>query len=195
MKFLPKLFENNRAWADKIKLEDPTYFQRLSDTQTPEYLWIGCADSRVPANEIVGLGPGELFVHRNIANLVPPFDTNVHSVLQYAVEALKAKHIIVCGHYGCGGVLAALRDWSGLPLENWLAHIRAVYRAHKNELDAVSSEEIRWRRLCELNVMAQVHFVREAEVVKQAWRADRPVMVHGWIYDLREGLLRDLDLS
>jgi carbonic anhydrase len=195
MKFLPKLFENNRAWADKIKLEDPTYFQRLSGTQTPEYLWIGCADSRVPANEIVGLGPGELFVHRNIANLVPPFDTNVHSVLQYAVEVLKVKHIIVCGHYGCGGVLAALRDWSGLPLENWLAHIRAVYRAHKNELDAVSSEETRWRRLCELNVMAQVHFVREAEVVKQAWRADRPVMVHGWIYNLLEGLLKDLDLN
>jgi carbonic anhydrase len=195
MKFLPKLFENNRAWAEKIKLEDPTYFQRLSGTQTPEYLWIGCADSRVPANEIVGLGPGELFVHRNIANLVPPFDANVHSVLQYAVEVLKVKHIIVCGHYGCGGVLAALRDWSGLPLENWLAHIRAVYRAHKNELDAASSEETRWRRLCELNVMAQVHFVLEAEVVKQAWRADRPVMVHGWIYDLREGLLRDLDLS
>jgi carbonic anhydrase len=195
MKFLPKLFENNRAWAEKIKLADPTYFQRLSGTQTPEYLWIGCADSRVPANEIVGLGPGELFVHRNIANLVPPFDANVHSVLQYAVEVLKVKHIIVCGHYGCGGVLAALRDWSGLPLENWLAHIRAVYRAHKNELDAVSSEETRWRRLCELNVMAQVHFVREAEVVKQAWRADRPVMVHGWIYDLREGLLKDLDLN
>lgn len=195
MKFLPGLFENNRAWAEKIKLEDPTYFQRLSRAQTPEYLWIGCADSRVPANEIVGLGPGELFVHRNIANLVPPFDTNVHSVLQYAVEVLKVKHIIVCGHYGCGGVLAALRDWSGLPLENWLAHIRAVYRAHKNELDAASSEETRWRRLCELNVMAQVHFVREAEVVKQAWRADRPVMVHGWIYDLREGLLKDLDLN
>jgi carbonic anhydrase len=195
MKFLPKLFENNRAWAEKIKLEDPNYFQRLSSTQTPEYLWIGCSDSRVPANEIVGLGPGELFVHRNIANLVPPFDANVHSVLQYAVEVLKVKHIIVCGHYGCGGVLAALRDWSGLPLENWLAHIRAVYRAHKNELDAASSEETRWRRLCELNVMAQVHFVREAEVVKQAWRADRPVMVHGWIYDLREGLLKDLDLS
>ena len=195
MKFLPKLFENNRAWAEKMTLEDPIYFKRLSDTQTPEYLWIGCADSRVPANEIVGLGPGELFVHRNIANLVPPFDANVHSVLQYAVEVLKVKHIIVCGHYGCGGVLAALRDWSGLPLENWLAHIRAVYRAHKNELDAASSEEARWSRLCELNVMAQVHLVREAEVVKQAWRADRPVMVHGWIYDLREGLLKDLDLS
>jgi carbonic anhydrase len=195
MKFLPKLFANNRAWAEKIKLEDPEYFQRLSQTQTPEYLWIGCADSRVPANEIVGLGPGELFVHRNIGNIVPPFDANVHSVLQYAVEALKVKHIIVCGHYGCGGVLAALRDWSGLPLENWLAHVRAVYREHKNELDAALTEELRWRRLCELNVMAQVHAVREAEVVKQAWRKDQPVVVHGWIYDLKEGLLRDLDLN
>jgi carbonic anhydrase len=195
MKFLPQLFANNRAWAEKIKLEDPKYFQKLSQTQTPEYLWIGCADSRVPANEIVGLGPGELFVHRNIANIVPPFDTNVHSVLQFAVEALRVKHIIVCGHYGCGGVLAALRDWSGLPLENWLAHIRAVYRAHKDELDAAPSEEMRWRRLCELNVRAQVHAVREAEVVKQAWRKDQPVMVHGWIYDLKEGLLRDLDMN
>jgi carbonic anhydrase len=195
MKFLPQLFANNRAWAEKIKLEDPKYFQKLSQTQTPEYLWIGCADSRVPANEIVGLGPGELFVHRNIANIVPPFDTNVHSVLQFAVEALRVKHIIVCGHYGCGGVLAALRDWSGLPLENWLAHIRAVYRAHKDELDAAPSEEMRWRRLCELNVRAQVNAVREAEVVKQAWRKDQPVMVHGWIYDLKEGLLRDLEMN
>jgi carbonic anhydrase len=195
MKFLPQLFDNNRAWAERIKLEDPAYFERLSHAQTPEYLWIGCADSRVPANEIVGLGPGELFVHRNIANMVPPFDANVHSVLQYAVEVLKVKHVIVCGHYGCGGVLAALRDWSGLPLENWLAHVRAVYRAHKDELDAAPSEEARCRRLCELNVMAQVHAVREAEVVKQAWRKDQPVMVHGWIYDLKEGLLRDLDLS
>jgi len=195
MKFLPQLFDNNRAWAERIKLEDPAYFERLSQAQTPEYLWIGCADSRVPANEIVGLGPGELFVHRNIANMVPPFDANVHSVLQYAVEVLKVKHVIVCGHYGCGGVLAALRDWSGLPLENWLAHVRAVYRAHKDELDAAPSEEARCRRLCELNVMAQVHAVREAEVVKQAWRKDQPVMVHGWIYDLKEGLLRDLDLS
>jgi carbonic anhydrase len=178
-----------------MKLEDPQYFQRLSNTQTPEYLWIGCADSRVPANEIVGLGPGELFVHRNIANVVPPFDANVHSVLQYAVEVLRVKHIIVCGHYGCGGVLAALRDWSGLPLENWLAHVRAVYRAHKDELDATPSEETRWRRLCELNVMAQVHAVREAEIVRQAWRNDQPVVVHGWIYDLREGLLRDLDMN
>jgi carbonic anhydrase len=195
MKFLPKLFENNRAWAEQRKLEDPQYFERLSRTQTPEYLWIGCADSRVPANEIVGLGPGELFVHRNIANLVPPLDANVQSVLQYAVEALKVKHIIVCGHYGCGGVLAALREWSGLPLENWLAHVRAVYRKHKDELDAAPNEETRWRRLCELNVMAQVHAVRQTEVVKVAWRQDRPVVVHGWIYDLHEGLLHDLDLN
>ena len=195
MRFLAKLFDNNRAWAERIKKEDPQYFQRLSETQTPEYLWIGCADSRVPANEIVGLGPGELFVHRNIANIVPPFDANVHSVLQYAVEALRVKHIIVCGHYGCGGVLAALRDWSGLPLENWLAHVRAVYRAHKDELDAAPSAETRWRRLCELNVMAQVHAVREADIVRQSWRNDRPVVVHVWIYDLREGLLRDLDMN
>lgn len=195
MRFLAKLFDNNRAWAERIKKEDPQYFQRLSKTQTPEYLWIGCADSRVPANEIVGLGPGELFVHRNVANIVPPFDTNVHSVLQYAVEVLRVKHIIVCGHYGCGGVLAALRDWSGLPLENWLAHVRAVYRAHKDELDAAPSEETRWRRLCELNVMAQVHAVRETELVRHAWRNDQPVVVHGWIYDLGEGLLRDLDMN
>ena len=149
----------------------------------------------MPANEIVGLGPGELFVHRNIANLAPPLDANVQSVLQYAVEALKVKHIIVCGHYGCGGVLAALREWSGLPLENWLAHVRAVYRKYKAELDAAPNEELRWRRLCELNVMAQVHAVRQTEVVQVAWRQDRPVVVHGWIYDLREGLLRDLDLN
>lgn len=195
MKFLANLFDNNRAWAERIKTEDPQYFQRLSKTQTPQYLWIGCADSRVPANEIVGLGPGELFVHRNVANIVAPFDANVHSVLQYAVEVLRVKHVIVCGHYGCGGVLAALQDWSGLPLENWLAHVRAVYRAHKDELDAAPSEETRWRRLCELNVMAQVDAVREADIVRQAWRNDQPVVVHGWIYDLGEGLLRDLDMN
>ena len=195
MKFLPKLFENNRDWAQRCKREDPEYFERLSQTQQPEYLWIGCADSRVPANEIVGLGPGELFVHRNIANLVPPYDANVHSVLQYAVEALRVKHIIVCGHYGCGGILAALREWAGLPLENWLAHVRAVYREHKNDLDALPDEATRWRRLCELNVVAQVHAVRQTGVVQQSWRENKPVLVHGWIYDLSEGLLRDLELN
>jgi len=195
MKFLPKLFQNNREWAQRCKRDDPQYFQRLSQTQQPEYLWIGCADSRVPANEIVGLGPGELFVHRNIANLVPPYDANVHSVLQYAVEALQVKHIIVCGHYGCGGILAALREWAGLPLENWLAHVRAVYREHKEDLEALPDEATRWRRLCELNVVAQVQAVRQTAVVQQSWRQDKPVLVHGWIYDLSEGLLRDLELN
>jgi carbonic anhydrase len=195
MKFLPKLFANNRAWAERLKLENPTYFQRLSEVQQPEFLWIGCADSRVPANEIIGLGPGELFVHRNIANLAPPLDTNVQSVLQFAVQVLRVKHIIVCGHYGCGGVQAAMREWSGLPLENWLAYVRAVYRAHKEELDAAPSEDVRLRRLCELNVMAQVCAVKETDLITQAWRHDQPVVVHGWIYDLNEGLLRDLDLN
>ncbi len=194
MKFLPKLFQNNREWAKRCTREDPEYFRRLSQTQQPEYLWIGCADSRVPANEIVGLGPGELFVHRNIANLVPPYDANVHSVLQYAVEALRVKHIIVCGHYGCGGILAALREWAGLPLENWLAHVRAVYREHKAELDALG-DDARCRRLCELNVVAQVQAVRQTAVVQRSWREDRPVLVHGWIYDLSEGLLHDLELN
>src|SRR5687767_10525576 len=156
MDYLPQLFESNRAWAAEMVRRDPDFFSRLERQQKPEYLWIGCADSRVPANEIIGLGPGELFVHRNIANLAPPLDANVQSVLQYAVEVLRIKHIIVCGHYGCGGVQAALREWSGLPLENWLAYVRAVYRAHKEELDAAPGEEMRWRRLCELNVMAQV---------------------------------------
>ena len=153
MKFLPHPVDNNRKWGRRHQAQGPEYFERLSKIRKPEYLWIGCADSRVPANEIVGLAPGELFVHRNIANLAPPLDTNVHSVLQYAVETLHVKHIIVCGHYGCGGVLAALREWSGLPLENWLAHVRAVYRAHKDELDGAPNEDARWRRLCELNVI------------------------------------------
>lgn len=194
MILLPKLAANNRAWAESIKNDDPTYFERLSEAQTPAYLWIGCSDSRVPANEIVGLGAGELFVHRNIANLAPPLDANVQSVLQYAVELLHVKHIIVCGHYGCGGVRAALQEWSGFPLENWLAYVRAIYRANKIELDALPNEELRWRRLCELNVKTQVQAVRETSVVQQAWRRDRPVVVHGWIYDLRVGLLRDLEL-
>ena len=195
MKFLPHLFENNRAWAERIKLEDPQYFQRLSQTQTPEYLWIGCADSRVPANEIVGLGPGELFVHRNIANLVPPFDANVHSVLQYAVEALKVKHVIVCGHYGCGGVLAALQTQPLGLIDNWLRHIRDVHAAHRDELDAIADDGARADRLCELNVAAQVANVCRTTIVQDAWRAGRPLTVHGWIYSVSDGLLRDLGLS
>ena len=189
------LLKENVRWAQERTSADPDYFHRLSALQAPEFLWIGCSDSRVPANVITGLEPGEVFVHRNVANLVYPADLNCMTVLQFAVETLRVKPIIVCGHYGCGGVLAALREWSGLPFENWLSHVRAVYRANKAELDAAPNEEIRWRRLCELNVMAQVHAVREAEIVKHAWRQDQPVMVHGWIYDLKEGLLQDLDLN
>ena len=195
MRCLPQLFESNRTWVEKVTARDAEFFSRLAALQAPKYLWIGCSDSRVPANEITGLQPGEVFVHRNVANVVVHTDLNRLSVMQFAVGVLAVDHIIVCGHYGCGGVRAALREWSGLPLENWLAHVRAVYRAHKDELDAAPSEEIRWRRLCELNVMAQVQSVREAEVVKRAWRQDQSVMVHGWIYDLREGLLRDLELN
>jgi len=195
MKYLPKLFENNRAWAERMTGNDPHYFERLVETQQPDYLWIGCADSRVPANEIVGLGPGELFVHRNIANVVHPIDHNVLSVLQYSVEFLRVSHIIVCGHYGCGGVQAALRVGMPPPLENWLEQIRSVYRSHRKEIDALPDENARWWRLCELNVMAQVEAVCHTDVVRAAWKRGQLLTVHGWIYDLREGLLRDLDVS
>ena len=195
MKYLPKLFENNRAWAERMTSNDPGYFERLAETQQPDYLWIGCADSRVPANEIVGLGPGELFVHRNIANVVHPIDLNVLSVLQYSVEFLRVSHIIVCGHYGCGGVQAALRVGMPAPLENWLEQIRSVYRSYRKELDALPDEKARWRRLCELNVVAQVEAVCQTDTVRSAWKRGQILTVHGWIYDLREGLLRDLDVS
>ena len=195
MKYLPKLFENNRAWAERMTSNDPLYFERLAETQQPDYLWIGCADSRVPANEIIGLGPGELFVHRNIANMVHPIDHNVLSVLQYSVEFLRVSHIIVCGHYGCGGVQAALRVGMAPPLENWLEQIRSVYRSHRKEIDALPDENGRWRRLCELNVVAQVETVCQIDVVRSAWKRGQLLTIHGWIYDLREGLLRDLEVS
>ena len=195
MKYLPQLFENNRAWAERMTRSDPYYFERLAEVQQPDYLWIGCADSRVPANEIVGLGPGELFVHRNIANVVHPIDHNVLSVLQYSVEFLRVGHIIVCGHYGCGGVQAALRVGMPPPLENWLEQIRSVYRNHREEIDALPDEKSRWWRLCELNVMTQVETVCQTDVVRSAWKRGQRLTIHGWIYDLREGLLRDLDVS
>jgi len=195
MKYSPQLFENNRAWAERMTRSDPYYFERLAEVQQPDYLWIGCADSRVPANEIVGLGPGELFVHRNIANVVHPIDHNVLSVLQYSVEFLRVGHIIVCGHYGCGGVQAALRVGMPPPLENWLEQIRSVYRNHREEIDALPDEKSRWWRLCELNVMTQVETVCQTDVVRSAWKRGQRLTVHGWIYDLREGLLRDLDVS
>lgn len=195
MRHLPQLFANNRAWAARCTDEDPEFFTRLCQVHAPEYLWIGCADSRVPANQIVGLAPGELFVHRNVGNVVSLGDPNVLSVLQYAVDVLGIAHVIVCGHYGCGGVLAAFSDASKPPLGEWIDRIRLVRASHRTELEALADRESQWRRLCELNVAAQVEAVCSSDVACAAWRRGQPLVVHGWIYDLRDGLLRDLDLS
>ena len=192
---LKHLFANNRAWAAKMTRRDPEFFTRLSNQQAPEYLWIGCADSRVPANEIVGLAPGELFVHRNVANVVVHADLNCLSVLQFAVEVLNVQHIIVCGHYGCGGVRAALRDDRLGLVDNWLRHVQDVRWKHLRELDSLSGEEEKLHRLCELNVIEQVTNVSQTTVVRDAWTRGRPLNVHGWIYDLHDGLLRDLGVS
>ena len=192
---LSELFANNRAWAEAQIRRDRTFFERLCAIQSPDYLWIGCADSRVPANEIVGLAPGELFVHRNVANVVAPDDTNCVAVLQYAIEALAVKHVIVCGHYGCGGVEAALGTSLNGPLERWLQHVRDVRSIHAMEVDRLPEHQARWRRLCELNVMEQVRAVCRVPAVREAWHRRQPLAVHGWIYDLRDGLLRDLNVS
>ena len=194
MKFLPALFANNRAWAAAQVTRDPDFFLRLCAIHRPAYLWIGCADSRVPANEIVGMAPGELFVHRNVGNLVRADDPNCLAVLQYAVEVLEVSHVIVTGHYGCGGVQAAFAPPGHGPLEQWVAHIRAVRRAHAGELDALP-DELRSQRLCELNVTAQVATLTRLPIIRDAWRRGRSLTIHGWIYDLRDGLLRDLGVS
>ncbi len=195
MRHLPELFANNRAWAAGRVAEDPEYFRRLCGLQAPRYLWIGCADSRVPANQIVGLEPGELFVHRNVGNVFDPADANAVSVLQYAVEMLDVSHVIVCGHYECGGVLAAFGGPLKPPLEGWIDHFRQVRLAHRHEIDALPDRDAQWRRLCELNVAAQVASVCSTDVVSSAWARGKRLVVHGWIYDLGDGLLRDLDLS
>jgi carbonic anhydrase len=192
---LKHLFANNRAWAARMTRQDPEFFSRLSSQQAPQYLWIGCADSRVPANEIVGLAPGELLVHRNVANVVVHADLNCLSVLQFAVEVLKVEHIIVCGHYGCGGVRAALRDDRLGLVDNWLRHVQDVRWKHLAELDGLPSEDDRHRRLCELNVIEQVVNVSQTTVARDAWARGQPLSVHGWIYDLHDGLLKDLDVS
>jgi carbonic anhydrase len=189
---LSELFRNNRAWARSITARDPHFFESLSAQQSPKYLWIGCADSRVPANEIVGLMPGELFVHRNVANVVVHTDLNCLSVLQYAVDVLAVHHVIVCGHYGCGGVRAAyLRSSLGL-IDNWLRHVQDVRDRHETRLDAAASDEARIDRLCELNVVDQVRNVCQTTVVQDAWARQQDLTVHGWIYDVHDGLLRDL---
>ncbi|HLH41871.1 MAG TPA: carbonic anhydrase [Bryobacteraceae bacterium] len=195
MSGLAPLLENNRRWAALQTRRDPQFFERLCEIQRPDYLWIGCADSRVPANEIVGLAPGELFVHRNVANLVSPDDANCAAVVQYAVEVLSVKHIIVCGHYRCGGVEAALGGPSRGAVEVWLNHLRQVRSAHAAELERLPDHAARWRRLCELNVAAQVQSVSRLPYVIEAWRRAQPLAIHGWIYDLRDGLLRDLSVG
>ena len=192
---LKHLFANNRAWAAKMTRQDPEFFSRLSSQQAPQYLWIGCADSRVPANEIVGLAPGELLVHRNVANVVVHADLNCLSVLQFAVEVLKVEHIIVCGHYGCGGVRAALRDDRLGLVDNWLRHVQDVRWKHQTELDKLPSAEQQHDRLCELNVVEQVVNVSQTTVVRDAWARDQSLSIHGWIYDLHDGLLQDLGVS
>lgn len=174
---------------------DPEFFERLSRQQAPPYLWIGCADSRVPANQIVGLLPGEMFVHRNVANLVIQTDLNCLSAIQYAVEVLRVQHIIVCGHYGCGGVLAALRDERSGLIDQWLRNVQDVRRDHRAELDRLYSEDRQHDRLCELNVMEQAFNVCRTATVREAWRNGSDLTIHGWIYDIRDGLIQDLQVS
>jgi carbonic anhydrase len=190
-----QLFHNNRSWAEERKRQDPDFFKRLSKQQTPEFLWIGCADSRVPANEIVGLLPGELFVHRNIANLVIHTDLNCLSVLHFAVDILRIRHIIVCGHYGCSGVLSALHGKTSGLSENWLRHVEDLAVKHDHALCAIDDEAMRANHLCEINVMEQVQNVCRTSIVKNAWARGQSLSVHGVIYSIEDGILHDLGIS
>jgi carbonic anhydrase len=195
MRTLGHLFEKNRAWAQNIREHDPEFFRKLANQQAPAYLWIGCSDSRVPANQIVGLLPGELFVHRNVANLVIHTDLNCLSVIQFAVDVLGVRHIIVCGHYGCGGVKAALcQEKLGL-VDNWLRHVNDIRLKHQAQLLALPELPRRHDRLCELNVIEQVKNVCETSIVHEAWGQEQELSVHGWIYDVQDGLLRDLNAT
>jgi carbonic anhydrase len=194
MRGIAQLFDNNRKWAAEMTAGRPDFFRTLSAQQSPQYLWIGCSDSRVPANEIVGLLPGELFVHRNVANVVVHSDLNCLSVLQFAVDVLKVKHVIVCGHYGCGGVRAALNPQPLGLIDNWLRHIRDIHRANHDELSVISDPGARADRLAELNVETQVANVCHTTIVQDAWRRGQRLTVHGWIYSLHNGLLRDLGM-
>lgn len=195
MQTIEQLFRNNQTWADANLAADPNFFTRLANQQTPEYLWIGCSDSRVPANQIIGLAPGEVFVHRNIANLVVHTDLNALSVIQYAVDALKVKHILVVGHYGCGGVRAALNDTRIGLADNWLRHVQDIRDAHIGQLNQIDDPQQRHNRLCELNVMQQVVNICQTSVLRDAWERGQKVRVHGWCYALHDGLIRNLDIN
>jgi len=190
-----KLLENNKAWVAEMTNDDPNYFKKMSKGQSPEYLWIGCSDSRVPANEVTGTKPGELFVHRNIANMVVHNDLNLLSVLAYAVEVLKVKHIIVCGHYGCGGVEAAMSNRQYGLIDHWLRNIKEVYRIHQDELDEIDDYTQRLRRFVELNVVEQVRDLSKTPTIQNAWRNGQLLYIHGWVYDIHDGLINDLEVT
>lgn len=194
MKEIKKLITNNQTWSDSISKKDPDFFARLSAAQKPRFLWIGCSDSRVPAERLTGMGPGELFVHRNVANLVIHTDLNCLSVVQYAIDVLGIEHIIICGHYNCGGVEAAINNAELGLIDNWLLHIRDLLHKHNALLHALSAEK-RLSMLCEINVIEQVYNLGHSTIVQSAWKRDQKVMIHGWIYGIQDGLLRDLEIS
>jgi len=194
MASLANLFDANRTWAARMCREDDQFFAKLATQQSPKYMWIGCSDSRVPANQIVGLLPGEIFVHRNVANVVVHTDFNCLSVLQYAVEVLKVEHIIVCGHYGCGGVRAAMQGGELGLIDNWLRHIKDVYHSHRDEIEHEPDPDKKLDRLCEINVVEQVDNVCQTTIVQGAWRRGQNLTVHGWVYGIADGLLRDLQI-
>src|SRR6266480_3480927 len=194
MSDLRKLLENNRAWSDSLKAHDPGFFQAIAQQQTPRYLWIGCSDSRVPATQLVGLRAGDLFVHRNVANVVVHTDFNCLSVLQFAVDVLAVNHVIVCGHYGCGGVKAAMENLQLGLIDNWLQHVQDVMRNHLESLSMIADDARRLDKLCELNVVEQVLNVSRTTIVQNAWSRGQEVAVHGWIYGIGDGLLRDLNV-
>lgn len=192
MRELKQLFENNRAWAEGKLKNDPDVFRNMAEKQTPKYLWIGCSDSRIPANEVLGLEPGEVFVHRNVANLFPHTDINCLSVLQYAIDYLDVEHVIVCGHYGCGGVAAAMESAQFGLVDNWLRYIRDIYSREQEELNGIADKEERYRRLVEFNTLHQVMNVCHTTIVQNAWGRGKKLSVHGWVYDVSTGLLKDL---
>ncbi len=193
--FYQKLLDNNRKWVEEKIKEDADFFSRLSKGQSPPLLWIGCADSRVPANEITGTQPGEVFVHRNIANMVIHTDMNMLSVLDYAVNVLKVRHVIVCGHYGCGGVKAAMSNGHFGLIDNWIRHIKDVYRFHHQELDGIQDEQERFDRFVELNVIEQVHDLAKTSIVQNAWGIGQKLWIHGWVYSIHDGLVKDLGVN
>ncbi len=195
MRYLPELFENNRRWAESVRAGDPEFFHELARQQSPQYLWIGCSDSRVPSTQLVGLAPGEMFVHRNVANVVVHTDLNCLSVLQFAVEVLQVRHVIVCGHYGCGGVKAALENTRLGLIDNWLRHVQDVMQRHSDALSKIDDGRRRLARLCELNVVEQVFNVGQTTIVESAWARGQSLALHGWVYGLEDGLLRDLGVT